>query len=278
MNKLSRLVLTCLVPTSTVLWTACNSQPAAKPPADEPPAVTRRPPAAPTPAPAPALAPDAAPVAVAAHPLSPDAGRAEPPKPAAPALEVKPPTAADLPAYLEGIKGKGPLQVQFDTTLGKINCELAEKEAPMTVANFVGLARGRKAFLNGRSGVADKRPFFDGLIFHRVIPGFMIQGGDPLGTGTGNPGYKFAGEFHPTLKHDKPGILSMANAGPNTNGSQFFITEVPTPQLDGGYNVFGRCKEIDVIRAIARVPKDTLDGSNSRPRTPVVMKKVTIHR
>jgi peptidyl-prolyl cis-trans isomerase A (cyclophilin A) len=162
--------------------------------------------------------------------------------------------------------------------MGKINCELFEKEAPMTVANFVGLARGRKAFVNPKTGAPDKKPFFDGLTFHRVIPGFMIQGGDPLGVGSGEPGYRFGAEPTPTFKHDRPGTLSMANAGPGTNGCQFFITEVPTPHLDPGYNIFGRCKEVDIVRAIARVAKDAMDPSGSRPKTDVVMKKVTIHR
>ncbi len=281
----------------TLLSPACGKSETTKPPPDEAPAITARPvdpdavaaKAAALKALADKAAADKTAADKAAAPAAPSGsvGGATPDArpaveaaktPSGPALVVRAPTAADLPEYVAGLKGKGALQVQFDTTMGKINCELMEKEAPMTVANFVGLARGLKPFMNKTTGAAEKRPFYDGLTFHRVIPGFMIQGGDPLGIGSGDAGYKFSGEFHPTLKHDRPGILSMANAGPNTNGSQFFITELPTAHLDGGYNIFGRCKEVDVIRAIARVPKDPIDGSNSRPRVPVVMKKVTIHR
>jgi len=143
----------------------------------------------------------------------------------------------------------------------------------MTVANFVGLARGLHPFKDPKSNTTVSRPFFDGLIFHRVIPGFMIQGGDPLGRGSGGPGYKFAQEVSAKLKHDRPGILSMANAGPGTNGSQFFITEGPRKSLDNGYNVFGECMEIDIVGKIARVPK-----RGSVPSDPVVMEKVEIFR
>ena len=163
----------------------------------------------------------------------------------------------------------------FDTTQGKIVCRLFEKEAPQTVANFIGLAEGTKEWTDPKTGQKVKRPLYDGSLFHRVIPDFMIQGGDPEGNGTGGPGYKFADEFSPALKHDKPGRLSMANAGPNTNGSQFFITEKPTPWLDGRHTIFGEVVEgMDVVSKIARVPR----GANDRPSTDVVMKKVTILR
>ena len=148
----------------------------------------------------------------------------------------------------------------FDTSLGTIVVRLLEKEAPTTVANFIGLAEGTVEFRDARTGKKEKRPFYDGLTFHRVIPDFMIQGGCPLGTGTGDPGYKFADEFHPSLKHDKPGVLSMANAGPATNGSQFFITHVATPWLDGKHTVFGqvttgqdvvdKIKQGDVLKSV----------------------------
>jgi peptidyl-prolyl cis-trans isomerase A (cyclophilin A) len=163
----------------------------------------------------------------------------------------------------------------FDTSLGTIVCRLFEKEAPKTVANFVGLAEGTVEFRDARTGTKEKRPFYDGLTFHRVIPDFMIQGGCPLGTGTGDPGYKFADEFHATLKHDKPGKLSMANSGPNTNGSQFFITVAATPWLDRKHTVFGEIVEgQDVATQISETPRD----SGDRPRKPVVLKTLRIER
>jgi cyclophilin family peptidyl-prolyl cis-trans isomerase len=186
---------------------------------------------------------------------------------------VSAPTASDLAKYVEGVEGSGTLMARFTTTQGVINCELFEKGAPLTVANFVGLARGMHPFMNAISRSVEQRPFYDGLIFHRVIPNFMIQGGDPAGLGSGGPGYKFANETSDALKHDRPGILSMANSGPNTNGSQFFITEMAKPYLDGGYNVFGECMDIDVVGKIARV-----DKRGSRPTNDVVMNKVEIFR
>lgn len=164
---------------------------------------------------------------------------------------------------------------EFDTTLGKITIELFSDKAPQTVSNFVGLAEGTKEFTDSLNGKKIKRRFYDGLIFHRVIADFMIQGGDPRGTGTGGPGYTFKDEFHPNLKHDKPGILSMANAGPHTNGSQFFIIEKATPWLDGKHSVFGQVVGgMDVVHNIARVSKDAKD----RPVEDVILKKVSIIR
>jgi len=146
----------------------------------------------------------------------------------------------------------------IETTKGTIVIELYQDEAPKTVENFVKLA---------------KQGFYDGVIFHRVIPGFMIQGGDPTGTGTGGPGYTFADEISPNLRHDGPGILSMANAGPNTNGSQFFITLAATPWLDGKHAIFGRVIEGQVIvEQIAAVERNAQD----RPLTAISMKRVTI--
>ena len=163
----------------------------------------------------------------------------------------------------------------FETSQGNIVAKLFEKEAPKTVANFIGLAEGTKEFINEKTGQKEKRPFYDGLIFHRVIPQFMIQGGCPHGTGMGGPGYKFADEFHPSLKHSKAGKLSMANAGPNTNGSQFFITVAETSWLDNRHTIFGEVVEgQDVADKISKVPRD----SNDRPRTPVVVQKVRIER
>lgn len=200
------------------------------------------------------------------------------PKKAEPAAEKKaaPDGELGISEAVAGLEGKGALMVRFETNQGTIVAKLFEDRAPRTVANFVGLARGLKAFRDPETGEMVKRPFYDGLIFHRVIPDFMIQGGDPLGKGVGGPGYKFADEFHPELKHNEPGILSMANSGPNTNGSQFFITEVPTPHLNNRHSVFGQVTEgLDVVREIARVP--TKQPMN-RPIEPVVMKKVTIYR
>jgi cyclophilin family peptidyl-prolyl cis-trans isomerase len=163
----------------------------------------------------------------------------------------------------------------FDTTLGTFVVSLFDKEAPNTVGNFVGLAEGTREWTHPSTREKQQTPFYDGLIFHRVIDGFMIQGGDPLGVGTGGPGYKFADEFHPSLRHDKAGKLSMANAGPNTNGSQFFITLAPTPHLDSRHSVFGEVVEgLDVVKAIGRVKT----GRQDRPLENVVINSVTIER
>ena len=163
----------------------------------------------------------------------------------------------------------------FDTSQGTIVIRLFEKEAPLTVGNFVGLAEGTKEFKDPKTGQKVKRPFYDGLVFHRVIPQFMIQGGCPLGTGTGDPGYRFGDEFHKDLRHDKPGKLSMANAGPGTNGSQFFLTVAATPWLDNKHSIFGEVVEgQDIADKISKVPRD----SNDRPRTPVTLNKVRIER
>ena len=163
----------------------------------------------------------------------------------------------------------------FATSEGNFTIRLFADKAPNTVANFTGLAEGSKEWTDPKSGQKSKRPFYNGLIFHRVIADFMIQGGDPLGTGTGGPGYRFADEFDPKLRHDKPGILSMANAGPGTNGSQFFITLVPTPWLDNKHSVFGEVVEgMDVVQKIGGTPT----GVNDRPVKPIAIESVTIER
>jgi peptidyl-prolyl cis-trans isomerase A (cyclophilin A) len=153
----------------------------------------------------------------------------------------------------------------FETTEGRFKVKLFAEETPKTVENFISLADGSKT----------GTPFYNGTVFHRVIPNFMIQGGDPEGTGRGGPGYKFADEFHPSLKHTKPGILSMANAGPNTNGSQFFVTVAATPWLDNKHSVFGEVTEgYDVVQKISEVPRAAQD----RPVKEVKIQSVTIER
>jgi peptidyl-prolyl cis-trans isomerase A (cyclophilin A) len=167
------------------------------------------------------------------------------------------------------------IYAHIDTNEGKITVRLFDKDAPKTVDNFVGLAEGTREWLEPATGRKVKRPYYDGVIFHRVIDGFMIQGGDPTGTGRGGPGYQFADEFSPRLRHSKAGVLSMANAGPNTNGSQFFITLAATPHLDNRHAVFGEVVEgMDVVRRIGQVAK----SSGDRPVRDVVMEKVTIER
>ena len=157
-----------------------------------------------------------------------------------------------------GYAEEGTVKIKLKTTQGEISAELYPKEAPKTVENFLTLAR---------------KGFYNGIIFHRVIPKFMLQTGDPTGTGTGGPGYTFKDEFSPNLRHDRPGVLSMANAGPDTNGSQFFITEVPTPWLDDHHSVFGRVTGgMDVVHAIADVKRDAQD----KPLEPIRIEEIVI--
>ncbi len=171
----------------------------------------------------------------------------------------------------------GGMYAVFDTSMGEIRCRLHFKRAPITVANFVGLATGEKEWKDPSTGEMVKRPFYDGLKFHRVIKDFMIQGGCPLGNGMGGPGYKFKDEFSRELRHDGPGVLSMANSGPGTNGSQFFITHKATPWLDNKHTVFGKCAEgMDVVNAMATVPMTGPNGST--PVKDILLKKLTIVR
>lgn len=179
------------------------------------------------------------------------------------------------------------------TSLGDLRCELFPDKAPKAAGNFIGLATGKKDWVDPRTGKPQhNKPYYDGIIFHRVIPGFVIQGGDPTGTGTGGPGYKFEDELHADLAFDRPGRLAMANAGPNTNGSQFFITEAPLPGLDPcldvagcvrggrlvpkgtGYTIFGQCDDtsVELVKRIARMPRDP----NDRPLQPVTITRVEI--
>lgn len=167
------------------------------------------------------------------------------------------------------------LYAVFHTTLGKITCILYEKEAPETVENFVALAEGTKEWTDPKTGNMVKKRFYDGLIFHRVIPKFMIQGGDPRGDGTGGPGYQFKDEFNPDLIFDRPGILAMANSGPNTNGSQFFITHKPTPWLNHRHTIFGQAVEgKDIVDKIVEVRKNRVN----RPLEDVIIEKLEIIR
>ncbi len=167
------------------------------------------------------------------------------------------------------------LYANFDTSMGAFVVKLFPEDAPKTVENFVSLAQGAKEFTDPKTGQKVKRPLYDGLIFHRVIPNFMVQGGDPLGTGTGGPGYRFDDEFQSGRHFDKVGILAMANAGPGTNGSQFFITTALTPWLDNHHTIFGEVIEgYPVVEAISNVKRD----GNDRPLTPVTLKSVRIEK
>lgn len=164
----------------------------------------------------------------------------------------------------------------FNTTEGNFVVRLFEKEAPKTVANFIGLAEGTKEWTDPRTNQKVKKPYYNGIIFHRVIDGFMIQGGDPLGKGIGGPGYNFDDEFSPKLRHNKAGILSMANRGPNTNGGQFFITLGPTPHLDDKHSIFGEVAQgMDVVSKIGKVPTSK---PGDKPVKDVVIQTVTIER
>jgi len=163
----------------------------------------------------------------------------------------------------------------FTTSEGNFTVRLFDTEVPNTVANFVGLAEGTKEWTDPRTHQKVTQPYYDGIVFHRVIDGFMIQGGDPLGQGIGGPGYEFADEFHPSLRHSKAGILSMANRGPNTNGGQFFITLGPTPHLDNRHAVFGEVEGgMDVIQKIG----GGKTGPRDRPLKDIVIQRVTIER
>ena len=167
------------------------------------------------------------------------------------------------------------LYAEFVTSMGDFTCELFEAQAPKTVGNFVGLATGERRSRDSRTGKLVRRRFYNGLTFHRVIKRFMLQGGCPLGNGTGGPGYEFEDEFHPALRHDRPGRLSMANSGPNTNGSQFFVTTVRTPHLDNKHTVFGQVvKGMSVVRRIEVVETDR----NDRPARPVIIRQVRVFR
>jgi peptidyl-prolyl cis-trans isomerase A (cyclophilin A) len=180
-------------------------------------------------------------------------------------------TLADATA---GLPPTGALVATIKTSKGDLRCRLYDDKAPVTVANFVGLARGLRPFRASKTGPWEKRPAYDGTIFHRVIKGFMIQGGDPLGSGKGEPGYTIKDEIWPGAKHDRAGLLCMANRGPDTNGIQFFITDAAAPHLDGKYTIFGDCAPVAVVHAIAATPV----GPSDRPLTDVTIRTVAIAR
>jgi peptidyl-prolyl cis-trans isomerase A (cyclophilin A) len=198
---------------------------------------------------------------------------------AATAFAQDAPKPADLPDAPQAtaaalVQPNGPTVV-MDTSMGRITCQFFQKQAPNAVANFIGLAEGTKDWTDPvTSKKQHHKRLYDGTIFHRVIPEFMIQGGDPAGTGMGDPGFAFDDEFDPNLNFDVPGRLAMANSGPNTNGSQFFITEQAYDSLSQHYTIFGQCDQpsVEVVKAIARVQRD----SNDRPLVSVTLKKVTI--
>lgn len=231
-----------------------------------------------------------APGAPAARPAAGTVGRAAAPVAAAPA--VTPVERFALSDATAGLKGGGPLYAVFELEQGKkplstLRCELYTELTPTTVANFVGLARGLRPFRDSETGAWVTRPFYDGLIFHRVVPRFVIQGGDPLGDGRGGPGYRLSDEIAPELSHDAPGIVAMANAlGGGFAGSQFYITERPTPTLDGSAAIFGRVVEgMEVVRRIAEAPRVLAAGSSTitpvyseRPVAPISILRISVSR
>lgn len=251
------LPLRVLWPTLLVL-SSCRSAPSEPAPKEEP-------------AKTPSATPPATPPPVSPSPTAPKI-------PARPVVAVTP--AADDPLHgnfsladaTQGLSGSGPLVGVIDTDLGKLECKLYDDKAPLTVANFVGLARGIRAWKDP-DGKWVKKPAYDGTIFHRIIKGFMIQGGDAKGNGSGEPGYVIPDEIWENAMHDRPGLLCMANRGPNTNGAQFFITDARAPHLDRGYTIFGECGPEEMVHKLASV-----DVIGERPKTPPKIKSIKIQR
>ena len=173
----------------------------------------------------------------------------------------------------KGLPAKGKLVAEIKTAQGTLSCELYDDKAPITVANFVGLARGLRPFKDPKTGEWVKRPAYDGTVFHRIIKGFMIQGGDPTGTGAGEPGYVIPDEIWPGGKHDQRGLICMANRGRDTNGMQFFITDAAKPHLDGGYTIFGKCTPDEVIEKLA-----SSETIGDKAVNPPLMERVTVKR
>jgi peptidyl-prolyl cis-trans isomerase A (cyclophilin A) len=221
----------------------------------------------------PAKAPEAAAAKPPEPAKPPEAVAAKPPEPAAQPTPPPAEPAPELTGFQKAAMEGKDLYATLETSKGTIVVKLFSKDAPKTVANFVGLATGEKEWKDPATLQMTKRPLYDGTIFHRVIPNFMIQGGDPLGQGVGGPGYTFEDEFKSGRVFDKPGILAMANRGPATNGSQFFITVAPTPWLNNHHTIFGEVvKNYDVVDKITKVQRDPRD----RPLEPITLKKVTI--
>lgn len=249
---LSSIVVMALAITPAAAQTATPSKPA---------------PATPKPTTAKPTAKPAQPTAKPAAPTS---------KPAAPAATTAKPA---VPAVSAAKHGPG-VYAHITTNHGAMIARLFDKDVPRTVENFVGLAEGKKPWRNPRTKTMVRRPYYNNLTFHRIMSGFMIQGGDPEGTGVGGPGFTFADEFTPKLRHSKAGILSMANSGPNTNGGQFFITLAPTPWLNDRHSVFGELVEgVDTLMAIGKVPTNGKGGNPpNKPLKPVIIKSVRIER
>src|SRR5579862_6133115 len=197
--------------------------------------------------------------------------------PATKSSTIAKPSASGKPMHAAPTTSTKPTAI-IETTAGKINCTLFPDKAPVGVENFIGLASGTKDWKNPVSGATKHGvPLYDGTIFHRVIPGFMIQGGDPAGNGSGDPGYKFKNETSPDLLFDQPGRLAYANSGPGTNGSQFFITEVATPHLNGGYTIFGQCDE-PTVALVKQIAHMATDPTNDKPFRPVKIIHISIVR
>jgi peptidyl-prolyl cis-trans isomerase A (cyclophilin A) len=191
-------------------------------------------------------------------------------------VPLDPPSKAALHEYTAHIEGEGPLWTRIETSLGAIHCQLYEERAPITVANFVGLATGKKSWFDAETGrVRRDVPYYDGVIFHRVIPNFLVQTGDRTSSGAIGPGYTLPDEFDPKLSHSEAGVLSMANKGrPDSAGSQWFITEAPAPHLDGRHSIFGKCRDIEAVKKIARVPT----GPTNRPQDPPHIVDISFYR
>jgi peptidyl-prolyl cis-trans isomerase A (cyclophilin A) len=216
--------------------------------------------------------------AVGSASAAPVASRPAPKVPARPVASVTPapddPLAGKftLADATKGLAGPGPLFAAIDTDLGKLECKLFDEKAPLTTANFIGLARGIRPWKDP-DGKWVKKPAYDGTMFHRIIKGFMIQGGDARGNGSGEPGYVIPDEIWENALHDHAGLLCMANRGPNTNGAQFFITDAAAPHLDHGYTIFGECAPEDLVHKLASV-----EVQGERPKTPLKIKTIKIHR